>query len=89
MEVKEIGMHFTQDSNNLNQELVELETASGHVFSVLLSFLDQQADPLMCPYDVGVELVFKLDDGDVIDDLTYETNRGNYISASEVDFKFD
>jgi len=57
IEVKELTQSIELDHNGLEQEMVLLQAADDNVFSVLSSFITQEAGKLIHPY-LGIECVF-------------------------------
>ena len=83
VEVKELNNFVTRDHNNLEQDMVLLQSADDHVFAVLSSFLEQEAGALHSPYG-DYELVFMHDD----DDEWFVTNTGEIVTRSNVEYTF-
>ena len=77
IEVKELTQSIELDHNGLEQEMVLLQAADDNVFSVLSSFIDQEAGKLIHPY-MGVECVFSDEAG------SFYTNEVTEVQVSEV-----
>ena len=83
IEAREVREFITNDSIDVAQDMVMLETADGHVFAILSSYLSEQVGEIRSPYSDHA-LCFKTG----VTGSNWENGSGNPVAISDIEYIF-